>query len=106
MENHISISSMNGGIEMLIKDKVLEILINQPKTRDNDNLLIAYVLKDMYGLQNTFDIALYTNKNLYESVRRTRAKIQETNPNLRPSDDVYQSRLAYEQIVREEMRGL
>lgn len=91
---------------MLIKDKVMELLVNHPKTRENDNLLIAYVLKDMYGLQNTFDIALYTNKNIYESIRRSRAKIQETNPNLRPSEEVYKARLINEQRVREEMRGI
>lgn len=83
------------------------MLLNQiPQTRENDNLLIAYFLKDEYGIQNTFDLALKTKANVYETIRRTRAKVQEENPMLRPSKEVYEARLNKEQRVREEMRGL
>lgn len=91
---------------MLAKDKVIEILTSIPQTRENDNLLIAYYLKDVYGLQNTFDIALFTKSNLYETIRRTRAKVQEENPLLRGSDEVMMARVNKEELVREEMRGL
>ena len=93
---------------MNIRDKVEQLLTDIPQTRGNDKLLIAYVLKDMYKVQNTFDIAL--NKeikgNVYESIRRSRAKIQETNPMLRPSQDIYEARMRLEQQYREEMRNV
>lgn len=91
---------------MQCKDKVIELLETIPQCRENDNLLIAYYLKDMYGIQNTFDLALKTKANVYETIRRTRAKIQEENPLLRPSKETYQARLNKEQQVREQMRGL
>lgn len=88
------------------KDKITQLLTDVPQTRENDNLLIAYYIKDELGLQNTFDIALYTKNNIYESIRRTRAKIQEENPLLRPSVETYNARLNKENRVREQMRGL
>ena len=91
---------------MLAKDKIIELLVNVPQTRDNDNLLIAYYIRDVYGLQNTFDIALFTKNNLYETVRRTRAKVQEENPTLRGSKETTIARANKEELVREEMRGL
>ena len=91
---------------MRVSDRVQILLEKEPKTRENDNLLIAYFLKDEYGLSNTFDIALNIKGNIYESIRRARQKIQETNPMLRPSDEVYQARMREEQRVREEMRGV
>ena len=93
---------------MNIRDKVEQLLKDIPQTRENDRLLIAYVLKDMFKVQNTFDIAL--NKeikgNVYESIRRSRAKIQEINPMLRPSQEVYEARMRLEQQYREEMRNV
>ena len=91
---------------MLAKDKVIQILEAIPQARDNDNLLIAYYLKEVYGLQNTFDIALFTKNNLYETIRRTRAKVQEENPMLRGSEETMIARRKKEELVREEMRGL
>lgn len=91
---------------MQTKDKVIQLLETIPQCRENDNLLIAYFLKDVYGIQNTFDLALKTKANVYETIRRTRAKIQEENPMLRPSKDVYEARMNKEKVVREEMRGL
>ena len=91
---------------MRVSDRVQMLLEKEPKTRENDNLLIAYFLKDEYGLSNTFDIALKVRGNVYESIRRARQKIQETNPMLRPSDEVYKARMREEQRMREEMRGV
>ena len=91
---------------MLAKQKVIELLERIPQCRDNDNLLIAYYIKDVYGLQNTFDIALYTKNNLYETIRRTRAKVQEENPLLRGSQETTIARANKEVLVRQEMRGL
>ena len=91
---------------MNMRDKIADLLERIPQTRENDNLLIAYFMKDVYHVQNTFDIALQFNTNVYESIRRARQKIQETNPQLRPSEEVYKARLKKEAEVRNEMRGL
>ena len=91
---------------MNVREKVEEILKEIPQARENDNLLIAYFMKDEYKLQNTFDIALQFKTNVYESIRRARQKAQETNPTLRPSREVYEARLKKEADVREVMRGV
>jgi hypothetical protein len=93
---------------MTIREKVEQILNEIPQARGDDRLLIAYVIKDLYHIQNTFDIALSKEikGNVYESVRRYRAKIQETNPTLRPAESIYKARLVREAEVREEMRGV
>lgn len=91
---------------MLVKDRVIRILEEIPQTRENDNLLIAYYLKDEYGIQNTFDLALKTKANVYETIRRTRQKVQEENPMLRPNKDVQLARQKKENEVRNEVRGL
>lgn len=87
------------------KEVILKYLNDIPQTRENDNLLIAYCVKEVMGLQNLFDIALQTKSNVFETIRRQRAKIQEENPTLRPSEEVYKARLVKETKVREEMRG-
>jgi len=91
---------------MNMRDKIADLLERIPQTRENDNLLIAYFLKDEYHIQNTFDVALQFNTNVYESVRRARQKIQETNPQLRPAEQVYRARLRREAEIRDEMRGV
>jgi hypothetical protein len=89
-----------------VRAKVEQILTEIPQARENDNLLIAYFIKDEFKLQNTFDIALQFKTNVYESIRRARQKVQETNPLLRPSKDVYEARLKKEAEIREVMRGV
>lgn len=91
---------------MNVRAKVEQILTDIPQARENDNLLIAYFIKDEFKLQNTFDIALQFKTNVYESIRRARQKVQETNPLLRPSKDVYEARLKKEAEIREVMRGV
>lgn len=91
---------------MNVRAKVEQILSEIPQARENDNLLIAYFMKDEYKLQNTFDIALQFKTNVYESIRRARQKVQETNPLLRPSKEVYEARLKKEAEIREVMRGV
>lgn len=91
---------------MNVRAKVEQILTEIPQARENDNLLIAYFIKDEFKLQNTFDIALQFKTNVYESIRRARQKVQETNPLLRPSKDVYEARLKKEAEIREVMRGV
>lgn len=91
---------------MNVRNEVERLMIENPATRENDNLLIAYFMKDNFKMQNTFDIALQFKSNVYETISRARRKIQETNPNLRPPEEVYKARLKKEQEVRDEMRGV
>lgn len=91
---------------MTMREKIVELLMDNPRLRDNDLMLIAYYIRDMYGLQNTFDIALSLNGNIYESIRRERQKIQETNPTLKASARVQELRDEKEQRTRERMRGV
>lgn len=93
-------------INMNIQDIVEKTLMEVPQTRSNDLMLIAKVIKQLYGYTDTFDIALNLNGNVYESIRRSRAKIQETNPTLRPNDYVQRLRKEKEERIREEMKGL
>lgn len=93
---------------MSVFEKVNELLLENPRLRENDNMLIAYYIKEVYGLQNTFDIALSDkiNGNIYETIRRARQKIQETNPVLRASEPVQTYRNKKQQDVKERMRGV
>lgn len=93
---------------MTVRDKVIQLITENPKLRDNDNLLIAYYIKDVYGLQNTFDIALSDRitGNIYETIRRERQKIQQINPILKASETVQEYRSQKELETRERMRGV
>lgn len=92
---------------MEIKELVQKYLTEVPQTRNNDNLLIAYCMKAMHKTTDMFDIALMTNKNEYESIRRIRQKIQnEENPNLKPVEQVKKSRADYEEEMRKWARGI
>lgn len=89
---------------MTIKEKVYQLLTDMPMTRDSDRLLIAHVIKDLYGLQNTFDIMLCRtiDGNIYETIRRARQDIQSENEDLWPSDPVKRARFKKEKQMREE----
>lgn len=89
-----------------IDDVVKEYLEIYPMLRNNDLMLMARVIKDVYGFTDTFDIALNLKGNVFETVRRSRAKIQETNPHLRADENVIKARQVKEQRIREQMRGL
>ena len=93
---------------MTVKEKVTELLTEYPKLRNDDKMLIAYYIKDVYGLQNLFDIALCKTikGNLFETIRRERQKVQEENPLLQPDPVVSELRSQKEQKMREMYRGV
>ena len=91
---------------MKVKDRVMMLLETKPKTRGDDNLLIVYFIKQEYGLRDTFEIAKKVNTNLYESVRRARQKVQETNPLLKPDDKISKARANKEKKVRRSVKGV
>lgn len=88
-----------------LKEIVCDYLTEYPVLRDNDNMLIARILKDIYGMSNTYDVALATSNNIYMTITRYRRKIQEENPMLASSKAVQEARAKYEEKVKEEMRG-
>lgn len=89
---------------MTIKEKVYQLLVEMPVTRDSDRVLIAHVIKDLYGLQNTFDIMLCRtiDGNIYETIRRARQEIQVNNEDLLPTDPIKRARFMKEKRMREE----
>lgn len=85
---------------MEIKRVVEHFLIIDPRTRENDNLLIANVIKEVYGTTDMMKIANETNSGICETITRVRRKIQESNPMLAPVK-VTNARRMKEKEVRE-----
>ncbi len=81
---------MDGEKEMKLayKKEILNLLMLDSKTRDNDIMLYAYLLKKLYPDINSevlkflwqIDQGLYPH---FETIRRTRQKIQEEIPEVR-----------------------
>ena len=80
------------------KNLVTDILTEQPKTRDNDLLLIEEVWKFQSGVIDLlshpvgflFELMLEKKVSHPSSIKRARAKLQELCPNLR--GEVYNKR--------------
>lgn len=87
-----------------IKDKVFIELQRNKKSRDNDNLLIAELLQDIYGTTDMKKIATMTNEGICESITRQRRLVQRQNPLLASSKNVSKARARKEMKYREEMR--
>ena len=94
------------------KAEITKILTEQPYIRDRDNSLIALVWqKEIANLEN-FDYESLSAKDLLlifscdlltspESIRRTRQKIQQENPNLR--GEKYKARHKEQEQVKQEL---
>lgn len=85
------------------KEYVLEQLIKNPETRNDDKLLIRNIVRDKYGTTDINELLKYDG-NMFEGIRRARQKVQETNPKLRANKNVRRMRAHMEEIVREEVR--
>jgi hypothetical protein len=81
--------------------KVREILLANPRTRDDDNLLASEYLKSLeYGDFTHIANEIYNKKiaTMFKTIERTRRKIQEKNPDLR--GDIWKKRhLAQEEYI-------
>lgn len=92
-------------------DLVHEILRTEPECRNSDNILYLRVLQTI-GKQNGIDVESMTVPTLFrnmsamkffpafETVRRTRQKVQECNPELRAVPMV----TAYREVLVEEYK--
>ena len=94
---------------------VEKALINHPEARNCDNYLyyvVCHELLEKIGLnidRVSFSSALLNRKAYglppFETVRRTRQKIQEHHPELRGSDVVEETRAYMEDVYRDYARG-
>lgn len=92
-----------------LKNKVREILINFPETRDNDNALIYRLMRelDFFGIHKITALKFLENlKNgeygSLESIRRCRQALQEKDPELRGK--LWNKRHKYQQEVKEQLK--
>ena len=69
-----------------LKERVRQLLIEQPQTRDNDNLLIAQIwLDEGVPSESVVFLVKYSKGGFTsaESIRRSRQKLQYENESLR-----------------------
>lgn len=58
-----------------VTSKVADILEKYPQTRNNDKLLIYYILTDYYNCNHLYDIVSIKVPN-FETIRRARQRLQ------------------------------
>lgn len=79
-----------------LTDIVRLLLRSFPELREDDDLLIAEVYRFLGVSTESFADVMATRKRRglpsFESIRRTRQKLQETEPSLRPGEEVQQIR--------------
>lgn len=95
---------------------VRELLTNEPQTRNSDNLLYLRVLQTVgqeKGIDvNNMSVARFFHcLNNYgfpafETVRRTRQKLQEHNPELAGNSDVEAQRTLNQEVFRDYARSV
>ena len=80
-----------------LTNKVLWELEHNPKTRNSDRLLIASIYKDFYGVgmyEPWIRVVGNTSLPSFESIRRTRQRIQEDRVDLRASSEIEAERIS------------
>ena len=77
-----------------LEDVVRNVLIDYPDTRNSDNILYKHILQNYNPMllnSSVKDYLMYFNDYKvprFESVARCRRKLQEKNPQLRPTENV------------------
>jgi len=90
-----------------IKQTVRILLENYPLLREDANYLISHIWKQQaqeLGITASEDIfRAMCNKSIWngESIRRSRRKVIEENPHLKPSEQVQDMNNIYENILRQ-----
>ena len=90
---------------------VKDILIEKPETRNSDDLLYLAVCSRIDGISinQPFWKVILNRKNYhypaFESVRRSRQKLQADSPDLAGDPDIEAQRELYEEVYRELARG-
>ena len=85
-----------------IQDNVEYILMHHPETRDSDKKLYVKVVERMNpeAIDKPFKEAMLADLPSFETVRRTRQKLQEKQTWLRPSPAVQDFRTGLEEEYR------
>lgn len=103
---------MGKGEELKTTTKLVKYLLEtEPRTRDSDNYLYVRVVSKIYpqAVSMPFINVMYNLDGLglpcFETVRRSRAKIQAEHPELKGSSIVQDFRTANEEIFREYARS-
>lgn len=86
------------------KHIVEQILVNDPRTRSNDNLLLALYFRIRYGTTDILELSKICKHNEFESVRRARQRIQRDNPTLKARKDTAERRAEAEEVYRDVFR--
>ena len=94
-----------------LEDKVRDILIKHPETKDNDQMLVSlswfyHLGRDKVKSLSAWDLLTKLSKNKLpnaESIRRCRQKLQETDESLR--GEKYKERHKLELEVKEEIKN-
>ena len=78
-----------------VQDMVLFELEARPETRSSDRELIMAIYRDFYGVTTDSFMKVMHRTDLpkFESIRRARQKLQETEEDLRAVPEVEQARL-------------
>ena len=76
-------------------NKVMEVLMDTPRARSSDRLLISEIYKRYYGICNEPFHVVMSMSDLpsFETIRRCRQKIQEENEELRAVKPVEEARI-------------
>ena len=91
-----------------LHDQVRYMLVTHPETRNSDKALIYMLLSSLYGINaRTTFLDVMRNPDLpnFESIRRCRQKIQETEEDLRGETAVEHARIARQEDYIEYARG-
>lgn len=94
------------------ENKIYDLLISNPKARDNDMLLVAWFWKQELGCEKVEELENISSRTLFrkmvlgevthfETIRRTRAKLQEKFPETR--GEKYLKRLQRQSEVQEDL---
>ena len=90
----------------VIKNEVRLILESHPELREDPNQLIAYMWKQeildkgILTIQDVLDCLAKKRITNPETIRRSRRKVIEDNPHLRPSEAQQELNNIYESILR------
>ncbi|OGN52477.1 MAG: hypothetical protein A3K57_05855 [Caulobacterales bacterium RIFOXYA1_FULL_67_7] len=84
--------------------KVESCLKDYPQTRNDDTLLIWKVWEVFYGIEGSVTLRQMMELPSFETIRRTRAKIQNDDGKYLPSDETVRKRRGLEQEWRDAMQ--
>lgn len=82
-----------------VSDMVYQALLLHPETRSSDRELISVIYSDFYGVFNQpfYKVMDRTDLPSFESIRRSRQKIQAEDEELRAKPEIEEARIAQQE---------